>query len=314
MTKPDRPKPGCFNCIYCYYSLRMKMSGFAPGFPVRPLCSNHPDAPGELREVFPSRICRNYRPQPRAPAQPADTVRRIPMAHGQFVLVDAADYEWLRKYKWSPRGSGRYAARRENGKTIYMHREIMNAPEGMVVDHIDGNAPNNCRSNLRVCTPGQNRYNQAKRIGCTSRFKGVHRDSKSGKWFVMIRPDDKPLWLGYFDTEAEAARAYDRLAVELFGEFAYLNFPEEWTPERRQEAYAQKEAIRAAQKAKTQRDEMRKKAKGKRARTSRQDAGTQRAKTHDEGRKTGRKEGKTATHAEGRTERLRGSASIINRK
>jgi len=74
----------------------------------------------------------------------------------------------------------------------------------------------------------------------------------------MVRPEDKPIWFGYFDTEIEAARIYDRLAVELFGEFAGLNFPEEWPPERRQEAFAKKETIRAAQKAKAQRATRRK--------------------------------------------------------
>ena len=224
MTKPDRPKPGCFNCIYCYYSLRMKMSGFAPGFPVRPLCSNHPDAPGELREVFPSRICRNYRPQPRAPAQPADTVRRIPMAHGQFVLVDAADYEWLRKYKWSPRGSGRYAARRENGKTIYMHREIMNAPEGMVVDHIDGNGLNNRRRNLRVCTQGENGCNSRPRRN-RSGFRGV-LERENGKYGVIVKFKGKTYWGGVYDDPVEAAKARDKLARQLHGQYAWLNFPE----------------------------------------------------------------------------------------
>jgi hypothetical protein len=254
----------CANCVYSYCSLHMRICGFTTGFGSRPLCSNHPDAPGQLREVSAGGICRNYRPKPPAPAQPEGTVRRISMAHGLFVLVDAADYEWLNKYKWSPRGSGRYAGRKEKGKTIYMHRQIMNAPPGMIVDHIDGNAPNNCRSNLRLCTPRQNQCNHVKRIGCISRFKGVYRNKRCGQWFVMIRPEDKPIWFGYFDTEIEAARIYDRLAVELFGEFAGLNFPEEWPPERRQEAFAKKETIRAAQKAKAQRA-MRQKGKGKKA-------------------------------------------------
>jgi hypothetical protein len=256
----------CANCVYSFCSLNDMISGFATGFGVQPVCSNHPDSPGQLREMLPGGICRNYRPKPADPNQTEGAVRRIYMAHGEFVLVDAADYEWLNKYKWSPRGSGRYAARREKGKTIYMHREIMNAPPGKVVDHADGNAPNNCRFNLRICTRGQNCRNQCKRIGCASQYKGVYRDSKSGKWFVQIKAagSKKPLWFGYFDTEVEAARMYDRLAVEVFGDFAYLNFPQEWTPERRQEAHAKKEAIRAAQRAKAAREQARRKrGKGK---------------------------------------------------
>ena len=121
-------KRGCANCVYSYCSLHMRIGGFTTGFGSRPLCSNHPDAPGQLREVSSGGICRNFRAKPPAPAQPEETVRRISMAHGLFVLVDAANYEWLNKYKWSPRGSGRYAGRKEKGKTIYMHRQIMNAP------------------------------------------------------------------------------------------------------------------------------------------------------------------------------------------
>jgi hypothetical protein len=235
----------------------MKMSVFAPSWPTGPLCSNHPDAPGQLRQVSPGGICRNYRPQPPAPAQPEETVRRIPLAHGRYVLVDAADYEWLRRYKWHPAGSGRYAGRNENGKTILMHREIMNAPKGTVVDHIDGSAENNCRSNLRICTPRENQRNQTKRIGSASRFKGVYRYLKTNRWFAKIVFEGQPVWLGIHDDEVEAARAYDRKAVELFGEFAYLNFLEEWPPERRQEVYANRQGKPDAEKGKG------KKAKGK---------------------------------------------------
>jgi hypothetical protein len=243
----------------------MKFSGFTTGFGSRPLCSNHPDAPGQLREVGSGGICRNYRPNPPAPAQPADTVRRICMNRGHSVLVDAADYEWLSRYNWTAHTSG-YAARREKGRLILMHRVIMNPPQGMVVDHIDGNRQNNCRSNLRVCTRRENTCNRAKRIGCASRFKGVFYNKDCGKWYVQAEFNGEHLRGGYFHDEAEAARAYDRLAVECFGEFAYLNFPEDWPPEKRREAYAQKETIHALRQAKAERAKRRKgqKEKGQR--------------------------------------------------
>ncbi len=294
----------CANCVYSFCSFQMQVAGFATGFGSRPLCSNHPEAPGQLKEVAGGDVCRNWRPKPPAPAQPAETVKRIPLAHGGFVLVDAADFEWLSRYKWSPKGSGRYAARREKGKTIYMHREIMNAPPGMVVDHSDGNGPNNCRSNLRVCTAGQNRCNQAKRIGCKSRFKGVYQDSRRDKWFVMIRVGDKPLWFGYFDAEGEAARAYDRLAVELFGEFAYLNFPQEWTPERRQAAYAQKEALREAQQAKGQRDRRREEAR--RAKKKTEQGESKKEKVKRKKAEAGKGNGKKAKPGQGQSKKAKG--------
>jgi hypothetical protein len=260
MAKPDRPKRGCFNCVYYYYSLKMRVAAFAPGFPALPLCSNHPDAPGELREVFPSGICRNYHPKPPAPAQTQETVRRIPLTLGQYALVDAADYEWLSQHKWACSPSG-YAARQENGKTIFMHRQIMNAPAGMVVDHIDNSRHNNCRGNLRLCTRRQNLQHLVKHHNCTSRFKGVRYCQQRHKWYARAEFEGERFWLGSFDDEIEAARTYDRLAVELFGEFAYLNFPEEWPLERRQEAYAKKETMQAVRAAKAERMKRRKRTK-----------------------------------------------------
>ena len=103
----------------------------------------------------------------------------------------------------------------------------MQAPDGMVVDHIDGNSLNNRRSNLRICTPRQNTANRAKTRNGTSRFKGVHFCTRDRKWRAQIGVDGARRFIGDFDDEVEAARAYDRKAAELFGEFAYLNFPEE---------------------------------------------------------------------------------------
>ncbi|MEN6337259.1 MAG: AP2 domain-containing protein [Phycisphaerales bacterium] len=68
-----------------------------------------------------------------------------------------------------------------------------------------------------------------------SRFKGVWFEKRVGKWRATIHIKGKSIWIGHFATEEEAARAYDRRAVELFGEFARLNFPEEWPAERRAE-------------------------------------------------------------------------------
>jgi hypothetical protein len=257
----------CANCVYSYCSLHAKLSGFLTGFGVRPLCSNHPEAPGRLRQVSAGGICRNYRPKPPAPAQPRDTIRRIALAHGGFVLVDAADFEWLNRYRWTARGTGGYATRYEKGRMISMHREIMNAPRGMVVDHIDHNKQNNCRSNLRTCTRRQNVCNRVKRIGCVSRFKGVLFNKLCGKWYAQAYLKHECFKTGFFADEVEAARAYDRLAVELFGAFAYLNFPEDWPPERRQEAYVKKENVQKIRRAKAERakrrEEKGKKAKGK---------------------------------------------------
>ena len=177
------------------------------------------------------------------------------MAHGGFVLVDAADYEWLSRHTWTVHSG--YAARYEKGKLIFMHREIMNPPPGMVVDHIDGNKPNNCRSNLRNCTRQENLQNRPKRLDSASRFKGIYYEKRPGKWHARADLDGEQFPTGLMDDEVQAARAYDRLAVELFGAFAYLNFPEDWTPERRSEAFAKKETIHALRQAKAEKAQRR---------------------------------------------------------
>jgi hypothetical protein len=205
------------------------------------LCTNHPAGPGELREVLPIETCRNFKakswqparskPAQRQPVVTADecdpTVRRIPLGHGLFATVDASDYEMLSKYKWSVfHYAGRvYAVCHTKGKTVYMHRMLMRPRKGYVVDHIDGNGLNNRRCNLRVCTPRQNRANARPRAG-TSRFVGVYR--KRGKWVGGITSRGKYYYVGQFDDEVEAAKARDRKAYELHGEYAYLNFPEDF--------------------------------------------------------------------------------------
>jgi hypothetical protein len=176
------------------------------------------------------------------------TVKRIPLAGGLYAYVDAADYEWLSQYKWGVYNG--YAARQESGRTIYMHRQIMQPPKSMVVDHMDGSRLNNCRSNLRVCTPAENHRNRAKGVGSASRFRGVGYYKESGKWYSGLQFKGKRFWLGYFDEEVEAARAYDYKAVECGREFAWVNLPEEWPPERRREVHARWQRQRGKQDAK----------------------------------------------------------------
>ncbi len=155
-------------------------------------------------------------------------VKLIPLTQGKFAIVDDDDYEHLNKYKWcalKTHNNKFYAVRRKNNKTIIMHRQIMNVPEGLVVDHIDGNGLNNRKNNLRICTQAQNIHNSRPRRNRSSKYKGVFWDKVNKKWSTNIRKGDKRIYLGGFDDEIEAALAYDRKAAELFGEFAYLNFP-----------------------------------------------------------------------------------------
>jgi len=236
----------CLNCVYCVVEPLEWLHSFWRGEYPWPQCANNPYWPGQLHDVSGIACC-NYRPKPVLPT--GDTVRLIPLGDGFYAYVDKADYEWLSRYTWHL--SNGYAFRLEKGKRIAMHREIMQPPKGKLVDHIDGNKANNCRLNLRVCTQAENLRNTCKRHGSRSGFKGVFYDMRFGKWFAQCRLKGKRHWRGYFDNEMEAARAYDRMAVELFGEFARLNFPEEWPPQRRAEIYAMRRAESVVRRSKS---------------------------------------------------------------
>lgn len=95
------------------------------------------------------------------------------------------------------------------------------------VDHIDGNPLNNHRSNLRAATGAQNRQNSAKMSHNKSGYKGVGQYKGSRKFRATITAFNKREYIGSYDTAEEAARAWDKRAIELHGEFARTNFPKE---------------------------------------------------------------------------------------
>jgi hypothetical protein len=159
--------------------------------------------------------------------------RRIPLTKGQIAIVDPDDYERLSKYKWSASEHGKtwYAVRREYLKetrtklTIYMHREVIEIPQGMVVDHINRNGVDNRKRNLRAATYSQNNFNKGKRnVKCRSKYTGVSWQKPLEKWRASITFSGKWMHLGYFEQEVEAAKAYDEAARKYHGTFAALNF------------------------------------------------------------------------------------------
>lgn len=165
--------------------------------------------------------------------------REIPLTRGKVAIIDAEDWPLVSRYKWGAfSSSGRrkphwYATattpRHEGGKKVRLHRILLSAPKGVQVDHRDGDGLNNRRTNLRLCTHGQNQQNR-KAVVSKSGYKGVKRIDKkpqwSVRWIAAIKKDGRSRHLGSYDTAEEAARAYDRAAVQLFGEFASLNFPQ----------------------------------------------------------------------------------------
>lgn len=146
---------------------------------------------------------------------------------GKFAIVDDSDFEHLSQYRW--RYSQGYALRNAtvNGKeiTILMHRVILNLQPGQQADHINGDKLDNRRSNLRAATHADNLRNRPAH-GRHSQYKGVCYDITNRRWKYTLQVDNQRIG-GYRSTEIEAARAYDALAIQHHGDFAWLNFPPE---------------------------------------------------------------------------------------
>jgi hypothetical protein len=115
-----------------------------------------------------------------------------------------------------------------SGKYHYIHKIVYflnfgEIPDGYVVDHIDRNKLNNNLDNLRLATKRQNQFNKTRQKNGTSVYKGVWYDSVKGYWKASIRLEGKRVYIGQFNTETEAAIAYDQMAIKEHGEFANLN-------------------------------------------------------------------------------------------
>ena len=151
-------------------------------------------------------------------------MKQIPLTQNKFALVDDKDYEYLSKFTWQCNKGYARRSWRENGivKNQLMHREILKAPVGRQVDHVNGNRLDNRRSNLRLCTAQGNNRNVNSRIGISG-YKGVQWYSKIKKWSAVITVNYKHKYLGSFDDPKDAAKAYNKAAIEHFGEFAKIN-------------------------------------------------------------------------------------------
>jgi hypothetical protein len=110
-------------------------------------------------------------------------------------------------------------------KTMYLHREIMQAPKGLLVDHKNNDGLDNRRANLRLATHSQNGCNRPRKKNGSSRFKGVIFLKDRKRWSARLKKNGKHIFLGNFKNEIDAARVYDEAAKQYHGEFACLNFP-----------------------------------------------------------------------------------------
>jgi hypothetical protein len=158
----------------------------------------------------------------------------IPLTQGLVAIVDDEDFAELSQHNWC--AANGYALRRVMvagvSHTVFMHRYLMAPPDGMFVDHINGNRADNRRENLRVVTKLQNCHNmRSSRNQKKGKFKGVswYPGKGGGRWRAWIRvpgakPQGRSKYLGSFGSADQAALAYDKAARELFGEFAACNF------------------------------------------------------------------------------------------
>ena len=149
----------------------------------------------------------------------------IELTKGLSVLVDDADYEKYNQFNWSAHRSGKkyYPVRKVkiNGKSreIYLHREIVNAPSGLHVDHINGDSLDCRRENMRLVTHSQNAMNRRLRSDNKTGVVGVSR-RRSGKYLAYYSDNGKFKTLGSFPTLEEAKSAREAVEAKHYGKYA----------------------------------------------------------------------------------------------
>lgn len=163
-------------------------------------------------------------------------VVEIPLTRGLVALIDEVDLPLVAPFKWhagrrhqTPEKyvavSGRGGANPTLHGRVYMHRLILGASHGQLVDHKNGDPLDNRRANLRIATRAQNNTNKSLTRIPNSGFRGVCKQSGCNLWDVRFRFDGKLRYTGSYASPEEAARAYDEAARLHHGEFAVLNFP-----------------------------------------------------------------------------------------
>jgi len=149
------------------------------------------------------------------------------------ILIDDEDYNKIKDFKWCILKNSKetnapfYVATREKREnkitTLYLHRFIMNCPDNKQVDHVNCNALDNRKQNLRICNQSENSKNQRIRKSNSSGYKGVHWAKKENKWVVQIRINGVKTRIGRSENLKEAALLYNQAAMEYHGVFARLN-------------------------------------------------------------------------------------------
>jgi len=187
-----------------------------------------------------SRSCMSRLDDPRDHPEPDPVpgARWIHLTRGKFALVDEDLFEELDQRPWHWQADGRssgHAVSGSHGTRVLLHQVVLGVTGKTHVDHQDNNGLDCRRKNLRVATKVQNGANREKFIGrpgrvFTSKYKGVVNRSKhlspgAAPWLSRIRVEWRLIFIGRYETEVEAAVAYDAAAIHYFGEFAKTNFP-----------------------------------------------------------------------------------------
>lgn len=151
-------------------------------------------------------------------------MKEIPLTRGLVTKVSDEDYLHLLGTSWrAVKSSKKWYAKGDPGTgDTQMHVYLLKPPEGMLVDHINGDSLDNRRENLRIATVTQNNINTrlSRKEGT---FRGVHWEKRTRKWRVELGQKT----IGRFEDQIEAAKFYDKEAKLKYGEFAQLNFPED---------------------------------------------------------------------------------------
>lgn len=163
-------------------------------------------------------------------------VLRIKLSKNLYFLIDTEDYDVAKKYLWhtmrvkKKKGDIIYVRSKVGDKYVYLHNLLLKKPKGKFVDHINRNALDNRKSNLRIATRQQNSFNRRSSKKNKTGYIGVIRHKKTPihPYYAKVSKDNKNYVVGFFKTALEAAIARDKKAIELHGEFAVLNFKKKY--------------------------------------------------------------------------------------
>ena len=206
----------------------MAIMALKAGYPIRRSGWNIDYLPPHIEE-YPK-----YTPFERVEYNEEFDLTYILLNDGSVAVTDGVFYEKVSKHTWMKDLKGYAVSSFEiNGnKRPYRLQNFLfdKIPEGRIVDHINGNKLDNRLCNLRFVSPRENIANSSSKSGSTSKYKGVSFDTSRSKWISSIQINGKTKHLGRFESEEEAAKAYDKASYAEYGIYARLNFPQDVLP------------------------------------------------------------------------------------